>query len=86
MATNNDNKRETAAKPRLPKDRVGDLLTKAIEKFEAEVDTAGFHPSLAEYFKLIQLKKELDEETEEAKEIKVTWVETEEMKESENSD
>jgi hypothetical protein len=72
-------KKTTAAKPRLAKDRVGDLLDKAIAKFEEKFEA---DPSLAEYLKLMQLKRELDDETEVAKEIRVTWVEAEESEKS----
>jgi hypothetical protein len=40
---------------------------------EAQLGTAEFKPSLADYFKLVQWQKESGEEL--VKEIKVTWVE-----------
>jgi uncharacterized protein YhaN len=64
------------------KDRISDLLDTALSRFEARVAMEDFYPSVADYLKLMQLKKELEEEVEAIREIKVTWVETED---SENS-
>jgi hypothetical protein len=55
--------------------KVSEVLTKAIAKFEGRITETNFSPSVGDYIKLIQLKKELEEATDEAKEIKVTWVE-----------
>ena len=81
MGTKKRTKRVTKRELRPAKERVAELLDKTIAKFEKNFADDP-NPSLAEYLKLVQLKKELDEDTEAAKEIKVTWVEPEE---SENS-
>jgi hypothetical protein len=52
--------------------RIAELLGKAAESFTKEKGEE-FKPTLAEFLKLIQLEKEFEEE--EAKAIKVTWVE-----------
>jgi hypothetical protein len=44
-----------------------------IKKFEDSLGTDGVKPTVSEYIRLKQLRKELD--AEEPKEIKVTWVE-----------
>ena len=54
---------------------VSKILSKAIAKFEERIAEADFSPSVADYIKLVQMKKDLEEATDEAKEIKVTWVE-----------
>ena len=48
-------------------------IGKLIKKFEDSLETDGVKPSVSEYIRLKQLRKELD--VEELKEIKVTWVE-----------
>ena len=53
--------------------RVGKILESVLTKMEAQLGTAEFKPSLADYFKLVQWQKESGEEL--VKEIKVTWVE-----------
>ena len=53
--------------------RVGLILESVLKKMEAQLGTAEFKPSLADYFKLVQWQKEDGEEL--VKEIKVTWVE-----------
>ena len=53
--------------------RVGKVLENVLTKMEAQLGTAEFKPSLADYFKLVQWQKESGEEL--VKEIKVTWVE-----------
>jgi hypothetical protein len=58
------------------KDRISALLDTALQKFEARVAMEDFYPSVADYLKLMQLRKELEEE-EIIREIKVTWVEQE---------
>jgi hypothetical protein len=56
--------------------RIGELLEKAVKKFETKLKGNSFKPTLAEYLKLLQLEKEIEtKEFEEGpKEIKVTWV------------
>jgi hypothetical protein len=53
--------------------RVGKVLESVLKKMEAQLGTAEFKPSLADYFKLVQWEKESGEAL--VKEIKVTWVE-----------
>jgi hypothetical protein len=53
--------------------RISEVLRKATTKMEEEIGGPAFKPSMAEYLKLVQLDKEL--ESEEVKEIRVTWVE-----------
>ena len=53
--------------------RVGKVLENVLKKMEAQLGTAEFKPSLADYFKLVQWEKESGEQL--VKEIKVTWVE-----------
>jgi hypothetical protein len=53
--------------------RVAELLEKAIATMEKKIAEKDFKPTVAEYLKLLQLEQELDQD--EAKEIKVTWVE-----------
>jgi hypothetical protein len=48
-------------------------IERLIQKFEDSLETDGVKPSVSEYIRLKQLRKELD--VEELKEIKVTWVE-----------
>jgi hypothetical protein len=55
--------------------RVKKLLESAIEKLGKKLAGSTFQPSLADYLKLMQLEKEFGDD--EAKEIKVTWVEPE---------
>ena len=53
--------------------RIAELLGKAADNFAAKANEADFKPTLAEYLKLVQLEKDLEEE--DVKEIKVKWVE-----------
>jgi hypothetical protein len=53
--------------------RILELLDEAIQKMEAKLKADDFKPTVADYLKLMQLEQELDRD--EAKEIKVTWVE-----------
>jgi len=53
--------------------RVSEALEKAIKAVETRILAEDFKPTMAEYLKLIQLEKELKQD--DAKEIKVTWVE-----------
>jgi hypothetical protein len=55
--------------------KVSEVLARAIAKFEERIKETDFSPSVGDYIKLVQMKKELEEATDEAKEIKVTWVE-----------
>ena len=61
--------------------RVAELLEKIVEKIEEEMKKPGFKATTAEYLKLIQLQKEFDQD--EAKEIRVTWINPSENSESE---
>ncbi|MGA2267708.1 MAG: hypothetical protein ABSH44_04475 [Bryobacteraceae bacterium] len=53
--------------------RISDLLAKAIAGIESRLTAKDFKPTMGDYLKLLQIEKELEQE--EAKEIKVTWVE-----------
>jgi hypothetical protein len=53
--------------------RVGGVLETVIKHMEGKLTEKEFKPSLADFLKLVQMEKELDEEA--PKEIKVTWVE-----------
>ena len=53
--------------------RVGKVLENVLQKMEAQLGTAEYKPTLADYFKLVQWEKESGEQL--VKEIKVTWVE-----------
>jgi hypothetical protein len=55
--------------------RVSEFLEKAIKSAEAKLTSGEFKPTIAEFLKLMQLKKELEQEQDGTKEIKVTWVE-----------
>ena len=55
--------------------RVSEFLEKAIQSAEARLTSSDFKPTIAEFLKLMQLKKELEQEQDGTKEIKVTWVE-----------
>jgi hypothetical protein len=52
--------------------RVSELLSKAIAAFETRIKEKDFKPTIAEYLKLVQMEQELEQD--EAKEIKVTWI------------
>ena len=54
--------------------RVSEVLAKAISSFESRIKEKDFKPTIAEYLKLVQLEHELDQD--EAKEIKVTWIDS----------
>ena len=58
--------------------RIAELLGKAANNFAGLDPHAEFKPTLAEYLKLVQLEREFEEE--EAREIKVKWVEPESEK------
>ena len=53
--------------------RISELLETAINKMAEKLRTDEFKPTVGDYLKLVQLEQELEHE--EAKEIKVTWVE-----------
>jgi len=55
--------------------KVSEVLTRAIAKFEERITETDFSPSVGDYIKLVQMRKELEQATDEAKEIRVTWVE-----------
>ena len=55
--------------------RVSEFLEKVITSAEARIVAGDCKPTIAEYLKLMQLKKELEQELDDTKEIKVTWVE-----------
>ena len=61
--------------------RVAELLEKIVEKIEEQVTKGEVKATTAEYLKLIQLQKEFDQD--EAKEIRVTWINPSESSESE---
>lgn len=54
--------------------RVSEALEKAITAVETKIKDKDFKPTVAEYLKLIQMEKELKQD--DAKEIKITWVES----------
>jgi hypothetical protein len=64
--------------------RVGESLAKVIAKMEKEMKGKAFKTTMADYLKLVQLEK--DFEANEAKEIRVKWIEPVESKESEKSE
>ena len=53
--------------------RVSELLDKAIASYDAKLKEAEFKPTIAEYLKLLQLEKELENEIRDT-EVQVTWV------------
>jgi len=53
--------------------RVTEALEKAILAVELKIKGKDFKPTMAEYLKLIQMEQDLKHD--DAKEIKVTWVE-----------
>jgi|SoiMethySBSTD1v2_1073268.scaffolds.fasta_scaffold301745_2 hypothetical protein len=76
-------KRKTAAKAkrgapvkREDKARISKFLDNAMKQFEKRLESEDIKPTLGDYLKLMQIEKELDRD--EAKEIKVTWVDQEE--------
>ena len=61
-------------KKRSPKARVKLLVTKVGEQLETQIDEKqGVKATLADYIRLLQLQKEMDEES--PREVKVTWLE-----------
>ena len=76
-------KRKTAAKAkrrapvkREDKARISKFLDNAMKQFEKRLESEDIKPTVGDYLKLMQIEKELDRD--EAKEIKVTWVDQEE--------
>jgi hypothetical protein len=53
--------------------RVSELLDKAIASYDQKLRDKDFKPTIAEYLKLLQLEKELEEELQDS-EVQVTWV------------
>ena len=53
--------------------RVSELLDKAIASYDQKLKDADFKPTIAEYLKLLQLEKELEDELQDT-EVQVTWV------------
>ena len=52
--------------------RLAELLIKASNGFFQRMQANDFKPTLGDYIKLLQMEKELNEDT--TKEIKVTWI------------
>jgi hypothetical protein len=53
--------------------RVSELLDKAIASYDEKMRDKDFKPTIAEYLKLLQLERELDDEILDT-EVQVTWV------------
>jgi len=53
--------------------RVTELLDKAIASYDEKLKDHDFKPTIAEYLKLLQLEKELEDELQDT-EVQVTWV------------
>src|SRR5271169_81748 len=53
--------------------RVTELLDKAIASYDEKMKDRDFKPTIAEYLKLLQLEKELEDEIHDT-EVQVTWV------------
>ena len=53
--------------------RVSELLDKAIASYDEKMRDKDFKPTIAEYLKLLQLDRELDDEILDT-EVQVTWV------------
>ncbi len=77
MATKKKPAKNRISEQKPAKDRISDLLDTALQKFEARVAMEDFYPSVGDYLKLMQLRKELEEEEEVIREIQVTWIEQE---------
>jgi hypothetical protein len=60
--------------------RITNLLDKALNNFETEVGDGKVKPSMGDYLKLMQIKQEIDQEDEAAKEIEVRWIDPEATK------
>jgi hypothetical protein len=71
------------AKESARETRLLEVLGTAINKIEETFTAETYKPTVGDYMKLMQMEKELSSETDEAKEIRVTWVErTESEKEA----
>jgi hypothetical protein len=55
--------------------RLADFLQRAIKAFNDKLDKSEIKPTIGDYLKLLQLERELDQERETPKEIRVSWVE-----------
>lgn len=55
--------------------RVVEMLESAIDKVQKALAGREYKPTLGDYVKLVQMEKEIGEVTEQAKEIRVKWVE-----------
>jgi hypothetical protein len=53
--------------------RISELLAQAMETLESRIKDKELKPTVGDYLKLLQMEQEFGQE--EAKEIKVTWVE-----------
>jgi hypothetical protein len=53
--------------------RVSQLLDQAIASYDEKLREANFKPTIAEYLKLLQLEKELEDELQDT-EVQVTWI------------
>ena len=53
--------------------RISGFLANAIKGIEQKIDDKELKPTIGDYMKLLQLERELDEDS--PKEIKVTWIE-----------
>lgn len=51
------------------------LVKKVIEKIQGKLTNEEVKPTVGDFIRLLQLEKELEQEQEQPKEIKVTWVE-----------
>ncbi len=60
--------------------RIAESLANTIEQIEKRLTSTEFKPTVGDYLKLLQVEKELEEES--PKEIKVTWVGPEPKSES----
>ena len=60
--------------------RVVDLLDQLINKAEEKLKANNFNPSTGDYMKLLQIEKDLQEELQPPRDIKVTWIEPETLK------
>jgi hypothetical protein len=68
MAERKQNKRKEDR--RATRERIHKLLTDIESRFESDSGKA----SVADYIRLLQLERELEEEDKEPREIRVTWV------------
>ena len=59
-------------KPRRPGSKRADLIERAIESIEQKLGKADVKATFADFIRLLQLQKEF--QTDEPREIKVTWI------------